>query len=344
MSSGFNFLTTGVGSLPFSDPKEACELIFQYMPEAPHWPQLPQTSRYEGMIEQFAEGMPGWVEDGGKTYLRSLEPIEDWERFYHHYEESLVEAFTISRERAVGLYVFLEELPKRPQPRFIKGQVTGPITLGLSLKDEHGIAAFFDQNLRDMLVKIVVMKARWQEAMFERVLPASQTIIFIDEPILSSYGSAFMSVSGEEVVKTLKEVIAQLRGIKGVHICGNTDWSMIMEIGLDIIDFDAYNYLDSFLLYSRLLRTFLEGGGVVGWGIVPTEEEALKRVGSAALAERIKGGVDRLIRDGLSREVLAERSIITPSCGAGSLSEVAARQVYQLTREVSDLLGNTLIP
>jgi hypothetical protein len=117
-----------------------------------------------------------------------------------------------------------------------------------------------------------------------------------------------------------------------------------MEIGLDIIDFDAYNYLDSFLIYSRLLRTFLEGGGVVGWGIVPTEEEALKRVSSAALAERIKEGVDRLIRDGVSSEVLAERSIITPSCGAGSLSEAAARQVYQLTREVSDLLENTLVP
>ena len=79
MSKKFNFMATGIGSLPFTDPGEACKLIFQHVPEAPHWPQLPRASSSEGMIDQFLEGMPGVVEEGGKAYLRALEPYQEWE-------------------------------------------------------------------------------------------------------------------------------------------------------------------------------------------------------------------------------------------------------------------------
>jgi hypothetical protein len=162
MSRTFNFATTGIGSLPFTDTGEACELIFHYLPDAPHWPQLPRVSPREGMIDQFLEGAPGVVEEGEKAYLRALEPSEEWERFYQEYEECTLDAFAISRERARGWYAFVEELKRREPPPFIKGQVTGPITLGLTLKEQGGAVAFFNQDLRDMVVKLAAMKARWQ--------------------------------------------------------------------------------------------------------------------------------------------------------------------------------------
>ena len=117
---------------------------------------------------------------------------------------------------------------------------------------------------------------------------------------------------------------------------------MIMEIGLDIIDFDAWNYLPSFALYTEPLRRFLEVGGAVGWGIVPTDEEALKGVEVSQLVERLKAAIDQLVNDGVPRELLCESSIITPSCGADSLSEGAAKRVYQLTQEVADTLRESL--
>ena len=264
MARAFNVVPTGIGSLPFTDVNEACEVIFQHVPEAPHWPQLPRLGAREGMIDQCLEGMPGVVvEEGGKPYLRALEPHEEWERFYQGYEEGNLDAFAISSERAKGFYAFLEEIGRREPPPFVKGQVTGPITLGLTLKEQGGAAAFFNQDLRDMLVKLVAMKASWQEETLKRILPQAETIIFLDEPILSSYGSAFMNVGREEVISALKEACAPLQGLKGVHICGNTDWPMIMEAGLDIIDFDAYYYLSSFLLYAGQLRAFLEGPGEI---------------------------------------------------------------------------------
>jgi len=338
MSRRFNFVATGVGSLPFTDPGEACKLIFQHLPEVPHWPQLPRLSPREGMIDQFLEGMPGVVEAGGKAYLRALEPYEEWEQFYEDYEGRNLDAFAISAECAQGLHAFLEEIGWREPPPFVKGQVTGPITLGLTLKEQGGTAAFFNQDLRDMVVKLVAMKARWQEETLKRLLPQAETIIFLDEPMLSSYGSAFMNVSREEVISALREATALLEGFKGVHICGNTDWPMIMEADLDIIDFDASYYLSSFLLYAEPLRGFLEGGGAVGWGIVPTDEEALKNVEPPELAKKLTAGMDQLVKEGIGQELLSERSLIAPSCGAGSLSEAGARMVYQMTAEVAALL------
>lgn len=338
MSRTFNFLTTGIGSLPFTDPQEACELIFQYMPEAPHWPQLPKVSPREGMVDQFLEGAPGVVEEGEKVYLRPLEPHEEWERFYQGYEGGVLDAFAIGTERARGWYAFVEEVGHREPPPFVKGQVTGPITLGLSLKEEGGAAVFFNPNLRDMVVKLAAMKARWQEETLKRLLPDTETIIVFDEPMLSSYGSAFMNVSRDAVISALREAIAPLQGLKGVHICGNTDWPMIMEVGLDIIHFDAYKDLSSVLLYAEPLRGFLAGGGAISWGIVPTDEEALKGADPTQLAARLKDGMAQLIREGLSQELLSGGSLIAPSCGAGTLSEGGARRAYQLTAEVAAIL------
>jgi len=338
MSRRFNFVATGIGSLPFTDPGEACRLIFEQMPDAPHWPQLPKVSPCEGMIEQFLEGAPGVQSKGGKLYLRPLEPYEEWERFYQGYEAIDLDAFAISKERARGFYAFLEEVARRESPLFIKGQVTGPITLGLTLKDEAGAAAFFHPDLRDMLVKLAGMKALWQEAAFKRLAPNAETVIIFDEPILSSYGSAFMNVSRADVISCLREAIAPLAGLKGVHICGNTDWPMIMEIGLDIVHFDAYKDLSSVLLYAEQLRHYLAEGGAISWGIVPTDEQALKAAEAKELAARLQQGFAQLIQEGLAQDMLAAGALIAPSCGAGSLSEQAAIKVYQLTKAVSDLL------
>ena len=338
MSRKFDFLATGVGSLPFRDATEACALIFQHMPEVPHCPQLPRANAIKGMIEQFAEGMPGVASENDRVFVRPFEPYDEWERFYTRYEEADLDYFSISPERAQGLHAFLDELPRRTTPRYVKGQVTGPITLGLALKDESGAAIFFNQDLQDMLVKLVGMKARWQAMMFQRALPDVETLVFIDEPTLSSYGSAFMNVSREAVVTALRQVIEQVPGLRGVHICGNTDWSMVMEIGLDVIDFDAYNYLSSFVIYPSELKKYLEGGGGIGWGIVPTDEEALREADSSQLAQRVKEAMDGLVRDGVAQELLRANSIITPTCGAASLSEAAARKAYQLTAEIAGIL------
>ncbi len=64
--------------------------------------------------------------------------------------------------------------------------------------------------------------------------------------------------------------------LAGVHCCGNTDWSVLLATQVDILNLDAYNYLEYLALFPMELREFLDRGGVVAWGIVPNNDEIFK--------------------------------------------------------------------
>jgi arginine utilization protein RocB len=102
-----------------------------------------------------------------------------------------------------------------------------------------------------------------------------------------------------------------VKGLKGIHCCGNTDWSVLLSTHLDILSFDAYGYLETLSLYPKDLKAFLERGGILAWGIVPTSEEVLKEE-AESLVKRFKEGVEVLSKKGMDRTLL-ERAILTPS-------------------------------
>jgi hypothetical protein len=160
---------------------------------------------------------------------------------------------------------------------------------------------------------------------------------------LAGFGSsAFISVSAEEVTSMLDEVAGHIRaagGLAGVHVCANTDWSLFFGGLLDVINFDAYTYFERFALYRQDLVDFVDRGGIVAWGIVPTlDEESIKQENAASLAGRWRRQVEQLVDPNLSLETILRQSIITPSCGCGTLSEPLAERVIQLTRQVSQQL------
>jgi hypothetical protein len=171
-------------------------------------------------------------------------------------------------------------------------------------------------------------------------------LIFLDEPALLGYGSqTFITISREDVVRDLSEVTAEIHdrgGLAGVHCEANTDWSMLMaaDAGLDILDFDAYDHMQAMTLYPAELQAFLDRGGSLGWGIVPTlDREAAATETVAALQERFEEGIERLVKKGIERELLLRRALITPSCGAGGvLTEPLAERVLQLLGELSSSL------
>ncbi len=86
------------------------------------------------------------------------------------------------------------------------------------------------------------MKCRWQIQKFKPY--ADKIICFIDEPILSAFGSStYVSVKREDVVALIGEVVEAVHAegaMAGVHCCGNTDWSILIDAGVDIINFDAF--------------------------------------------------------------------------------------------------------
>jgi hypothetical protein len=154
-----SFLPIGIGSLPYKDPYKASEVVLNYFPDSPCWPQLSSRDFREGMLAQFTEGMPGIVIDSTKIYFRSpFNPASEWEKFYEASSEGSLDDFTVGKEYASGFYAFLKLLKAR-KPLLVKGQITGPITFGLGVSDEKKIPILYDPNLKEMVLKITALKA-----------------------------------------------------------------------------------------------------------------------------------------------------------------------------------------
>ena len=338
MEFQYPFITTGIGSFPHQDEREAFRLIFKNFPEIPFWPQLPKRSFLEGMVVQYSEGFPSfrWNEKEQRVWVDTSHGFDkEIEKFYQRLEANELEPFRITEDFAGGLRILkdLSSEDHRKEIKYIKGQIVGPVTFGLALADQEQKPIFYDPTLRDVLVKHLSLKARWMERKFNDLFPGTPTIIFFDEPSLSSFGSAFSGLNREDVIQSLNECFEAVKGLKGVHCCGNTDWSVLLSTNLSILSFDAYGYLETLSLYPKELKAFLERGGVLAWGIVPTSEAVIEEE-AGSLVKRFKEGVEIFSKKGIDQALL-RRAIITPSCGTASLPVSLAEKVCQLTGEVS---------
>ncbi|OGP62924.1 MAG: hypothetical protein A2V65_12150 [Deltaproteobacteria bacterium RBG_13_49_15] len=341
-----------IGSLPLSDHAKAMALILKYTPEIPSWPQLP-TYREEMMVAQFLEGLPGVKEQGSSSFVDTEDEEFDVEllRFYEEYlavtegsSDLLKSRFSLNEKTAKGFFKLIEVIETlSPPPLAVKGQITGPVTAGTALKKKNGQAVFYDEQMRDVLVKILTLKARWQARSLSRI--GSPVIIFIDEPGMAGFGSSeLISISREQVNQSFEPVIEGIKsegGLAGIHVCANTDWSLILESPFDIINFDAYSYFDRFILYAEPIRRFIRNGGIIAYGLVPTLNiEDLQKETPDSLSALWEARV-RLMADlGIDRNQVIRQSLITPSCGAGSLNLDLMTKVLKLTRSISDRSRN----
>ncbi|HEX7344061.1 MAG TPA: hypothetical protein VF398_07340, partial [bacterium] len=216
-----------------------------------------------------------------------------------------------------------------------KGQVTGPISFGLMITDDRKRSILYHEEVFDAVLKSLVMKARWQVRLLRRL--GSKVIIFVDEPYLSSFGSAFINLNREQVLQYLGEVIEAIHqegALAGVHCCGNTDWTLLIDARADIINFDACEYFQGLTLYIDPLKGFLQNGGILAWGIVPTSAQAEKATSDELLAG-FQDKVSFLAKRGIGKDLLYRQSLLTPSCGMGSLTVGTAERVLSLLSEVS---------
>ncbi|MCL7451985.1 MAG: methionine synthase [Anaerolineae bacterium] len=321
------------GSLPHLDPKAACQLMLETM-DIPTWPQLPKRSFRENMYVQFSEGFPGIVVSDEQIYLdRERDLDTELEQLYVAYLMDEPEFAAISAGYAAGLHQFLEmDLRKVP---LTKGQLTGPVSWGLMVPDNKRQPILYDDVLAEAIGKHLRLKAAWMEKQLRG--QADQTLIFVDEPYMSSFGSAFLALSGRQVIDLLEEVFAGIEGLKGVHCCGNTDWSLLLSTSLDILSLDAYDYAETLALYPEEVAGFLERGGIIAWGVVPASEQIAEETVDS-LIDRFHAALGLLTDKGLHRDDLLASALIMPSCGCGSLELETAQRVIETTRDLSQAL------
>ncbi|MFC1610323.1 hypothetical protein ACFL6C_05145 [Myxococcota bacterium] len=346
------FLATAVGSMPHDNPSPALDIVLAHIPEAPMWPQLSGRGLNEQMEIQYSEGMPRCIVDRQKSRIYFDTSGDYSEAFAQFYEKYLLamdpddgngdcSAMAISPDFAAGFYALEERLKSQAQGRpFVKCHTTGPCSFSLTTVDENKRALYYNDEFRDLIVKALAMKCRWQ---IQRLKPyANNVICFIDEPILSGFGSStYVSVKRDDVVTILGEVIEAVHAdgaIAGVHCCGNTEWSILIDAGADIVNFDAFGFGETIAMYPDHVKSHLEAGKILAWGVVPTSK-AIGQQSVDSLAAHYENMVKNLAeKSGLDAKLIYQQTILTGSCGTGTMSVTDAERVFQLTGALSQAL------
>jgi len=349
-------LATGIGSLPYSDPEEALELIFNDFPDIPHWPQLPQRSKQEHFVHQFlqplvdcgmlvAEGAR-WVFDTSREnhaaclteFYTSCLPAEEGDC-------ECRQAYLPTHEAAAGLHAFLARAQAGglKKAKYVKGQIVGPLTVALELKDQQGRPAYYQGDLRDIIVRTLALNARCQAGALSGF--GCTPIIFVDDPAIRAYGSRLhLSLSREMAIEDLNCIVSAIQSenaLAGVHSCEAVDWSLVMESQVQILSLDAYRFGASLIPYAAQLRRFLERGGIIAWGIVPTLDDPFSE-SVESLQKRLNTLWNDLFPKSLDRGLVLRNSMLTPACGAGLLTPDRARRIYRLTAALSRQLRGGL--
>jgi hypothetical protein len=329
--------------MPHADPQAAVRVVMDNLSEAPIWPELPRRSFLEGMVHSHTQGLPGLVVEAaaGKLHIdtrgdHSAELAEFYEKALAAEQGGDLSAFAVAPTHASALELAAGALQGKRYP-CVKTQCIGPVSFGLQLTDERDKSLFYNETYRDVLTLQVILQSRW---LIKRFAPFAETVIaFLDEPSLAAFGSSsYIAVSREQVVEQLGRAVSALKtegAVVGVHVCGNTDWPMIVEAGADLLNYDAYEYGSSMLLYPEEVGALMKRGGILAWGIVPNSEK-VRSESAASLQERFFSLVDGLAAKGIDRRLILDRSMLTPACGMGSMTVEDAEKVVGLLCELAE--------
>jgi hypothetical protein len=298
------------------------------------------------MYVQYSPSLPAIREDATqeKVYFETRTDItEQLEAFYTPVLAEELDSFALRPDYASGFFAMLETM-RKTKGEWAKGQVTGPISFGLTVTDQDLRASLYDEMLADVIVKNVALNARWQIRQLKSV--RQNVILFLDEPYMAAFGSAFISLGREQVIAYLDEAFDAIQaeaGMAGVHCCANTDWSVLLATNVDILNLDAYGFIENLALYPAELKEYLDRGGSVCWGIVPNNDQIFSET-PQRLADRLRNGIRSISEKAAARGVkinaddFATRSLIAPACGLGSTSIEVADHVFEMLAETGNIL------
>ncbi len=333
------YSSTAIGSVPYTDPALAVEAMS--ILDIPAYPQMVKVSPWEDMFLGALAGLPALIVDPQAQTARAKRRDRENELadFYARFLAGERDFLALPPEAGRGLETFFQRAADDPAygRDFLKVQVIGPLTFGQMVKMEDEQSTLVDDpELLEATALALGGKAAWAA---RRIRALGRTpVVFIDEPGLASFGSAFSTLTADTVVRTMNSASAVVREdgpvLIGCHICGNTDWSMIMDSGLDIVNFDAFEIMEQFSLYPKELRAFLEKGGLVAWGLVPSQGFSLDLT-PGFLIEKLRAGWTGLDRKGVPLELLTSQSLITTACGLGMLPPDLALAATKMMAEVT---------
>ncbi len=332
-----NLLTTAMAVMPHTNIEQALKASLSL--DIPFWPQLPNYNYYEDMYVQAAEHFPGIVLDmEQKTLKFSLDKfIAEFEEAMAHFEIpedshffDVSETYSAVYHRFLGL-----DLSDRPA---IRGQLEGPVSFGFNVLDQDERPILFDDTVRPFMFEFMAKRINVQLSRLKKINP--NAFMFIDEPGLQFIFSA-MSGYGEQKAKTdLDEFFAMIESPKGIHLCGNPDWDFLLGLDMDILSLDIYTNAEIFASCTKSIKSFLDTGGILAWGIVPTGVETFEKENLNFLAFKLETIWKTLAKKGIDMDHLLQNSLLSPAtcCLVNQDKEKTVEKAFELTAKLSKTL------
>ena len=329
-----NLLTTAMAVMPHTDVARALEMALSL--DVPFWPQLPNYSYYEDMYVQAAEHFPGILLDLDKRTLRfSMDKFTDeLEATLLHFDDPAV--FDISETYSAVYHRFLSmDLADRPA---IRGQLEGPISFGFNILDQDERPILFDDTVRPFMLEFMARRLNVQLSRLQQL--NANAFMFVDEPGLQFLFSAMAGYSDQKAKGDLDRFFAQVERPRGIHLCGNPDWDFLLNLDLDVLSLDVYTNAEIFSAYAASIRKFLERGGVIVWGIVPTGFEAFEKEETPSMIQRLENVWKILESKGIDREQMIARSMLSPAtcCLVNPDRERTVERAFSAVNQISDRL------
>ena len=331
-----NLLTTAMAVMPHKDVDKALEVALSV--DIPFWPQVPHYSYYEDMYVQASEHFPGILLNMEERTLRFSTDkfLEELEEAMSHFDDP--EYFDISNTYSVVYHRFLDlDLAKRPA---IRGQLEGPISFGFNVVDENDRPILFNDTVRLVMLDFMARRVNVQLKRLKEKNP--NAFMYIDEPGLQFLWSAMSGYGDQAAREDMDSFFTMIERPRGVHLCGNPDWDFLLGMDLDILSLDIYTNNEIFVSYAKSVQRFLNRGGTLVWGIVPTNFEPFEKEDIPSLISRLEDVWSALDKKGIDRELLLSRSLLSPAtcCLINSDGVETVEKAFDVVRELSETLRN----
>jgi len=312
--------TTAMGIMPHSDIEKALALSLSL--DIPFWPQLPNVSYFEDMYAQASEYFPGIIidTDNKKITFDTSKFEKDLEEYSQIIDSP--EKFQLSQDYSVVYRCFLEENLEKYTA--IRGQFIGPVSFGFKVMDENDMPIIYNEQVRALLYDFIQRKVNAQYN--ELKLRNPNAFIWLDEPGL---GWVFSGLSGYDDVKAKREYLEFITGLTGtgaLHLCANVNLPYLLELGIGLLSFDAYQIELMPKGYAGSITRFIKNGGIISWGIVPTDSSTLELETPDSLASRVDNYWQVVTENSaITKQDIAEHALVAPArCCLKNLGQVGA--------------------
>ncbi|MFB3885405.1 MAG: hypothetical protein ACE144_09245 [Thermodesulfobacteriota bacterium] len=339
--------TTAMGIMPHKDVDKALELALGL--DIPFWPQLPNVSLYEDMYVQTSQNFPGLRIDFEKGRLafhteRFAEELPDY-----FTKMEIPETYALTPEYSA---VFQRFLSKDLQDyRAIRGQITGPVSFGFKAMDESFKPIIYNDEVKTILFDFIQKKVNLQYQELRKKNP--NAFVWVDEPGLGYVFSGLSGYNDQQAKKDYSDFVQGLEGPKGLHLCADVNLPYLLELGIEILSFDAFQIGFMPKEYARSAAEFIKKGGIISWGIVPTDSSVLSTQTPEKLVS-ILSDYWKIISEatGLSLEQIAAQALIAPArcclkdialegserCGVANAEEQIVEKAFGFLKEISSFL------